>query len=554
MIWQPEVLLQHHNTIKMTSHALNIDNLILTVRDKIGKPVSSRVVAATIESLGIRDKDTLNDFGVPSIKSLADLIYQKILTAPDYISIRNKKERELEAGEKSKTLQLSDYLIVKLKIFARYYPTGILHLLPVFVQILAIILFGYSLWTFVGFNHMQSTAVVLGVIIGLITTGGFVQVIGRQASFYWNYEDYTMTRKTINFLVKMGAKSISIVLIGIYALNFFFHIFPVKLLLILFIYAFLIGLLLLMIAPLHTIKQRWFISVAIFTATTVAVLLSKYSVVPIYMTHWIGILIAILLSKGFLYFFFRNKIDKRQVDCNMEVKTPVMLYQNYHYFFYGLLVYVFIFIDRILAWSADISGTIPYIIYFEKNYELGMDVAILVFLLLSGVMEYSLAAFSKFIDIGQKNTPFEHPEHYNQSLFRMYWQHISLMFVTSLFIFIIIYFIITSSWGYQAHFKEVFEELSIRVCIIGGLGYFFFAWGILNTLYLFTLGQPAKPLRALVMACIVNVITGFLLSRFISYEYSVGGLFCGSLLFMLLTLRENIHFFRNLDYYYYAAY
>jgi len=538
----------------MNDQTLNIENLTLTVREKIGKPVSNRVVAATIESLGIRDKDTMNDFGVSSIKSLADLVYQKILTAPDYSSIKNKKEREFENNEKSKTLQLSDYLIVKLKIFARYYPTGILHLLPVFVQILAIVLFGYSLWTYVGFNHMQSTAVVLGVIIGLVTTGGFVQVIGRQASFYWNYEDYTMTRKTINFLVKIGAKSIAIVLITIYILNFFLHVFPVKLLLILFLYAFLIGLLLLMIAPLHTIKQRWFISVAIFTATTVAVLLIEYTIVPIYMTHWIGISIAIILSKGFLYFFFKNKIDKRQVDCNMEVKTPVMLYQNYHYFFYGLLVYVFIFIDRILAWSADTSGTLPYIVYFEKNYELGMDVAILVFLLLSGVMEYSLAAFSKFIDLGQKNTPFEHPETYNQSLFRMYWHHISLLFISSLFIFAIIYFIITASWGYQAHFKEVFEELSIRVCIIGGLGYFFFAWGILNTLYLFTLGQPAKPLRALVLACIVNVIIGFILSRFISYEYSVGGLFFGSLLFMLLTLRENIQFFKNLDYYYYAAY
>ena len=34
-----------------------------------------------------------------------------------------------------------------------------------------------------------------------------------------------------------------------------------------FMYAFLVGMLLLMIAPLHTIKQRWFISIAIFLAT-----------------------------------------------------------------------------------------------------------------------------------------------------------------------------------------------------------------------------------------------------------------------------------------------
>ena len=83
----------------MNDQTLNIENLTLTIREKIGKPVSNRVVAATIESLGIRDKDTMNDFGVSSIKSLADLVYQKILTAPDYSSIKNKKEREFENNE-----------------------------------------------------------------------------------------------------------------------------------------------------------------------------------------------------------------------------------------------------------------------------------------------------------------------------------------------------------------------------------------------------------------------------------------------------------------------
>lgn len=538
----------------MDNHSQNIENLINSIKEKIGKPVSNRVVAATIESLGIRDKDTMNDFGMVSIRALADFVFKKIVSAPDYITIQNKKERELDNSTATKIFQASDYLMIKAKIFAKYYPMGILHLLPIFVQIIAIIFFGYSLWTYVGFNHMQSTAVVLGVIVGLISTGGFVQVIGRQASFYWNYEDYTMTRKTIDYLVMMGAKSIFMVLTVIFFTNFFFHVFPMKLLFVLFTYAFMVGMLLLVIAPLHTVKQRWFISIAIFLATTIAILLEKFTSISVYLTHWIGITIAIISSKAYLYFFLKNKIDKRQVDCNMEIKTPVMLYQNYHYFFYGFFIYIFIFTDRILAWSADVSGTIPYAIYFEKNYELGMDMAILVFLLLSGVLEYSLAAFSKFIDIGQKNTSYCCPEKYNGSLYKMYWQHISILFVSALLIFILIYFIITSSWGYQAQFNEVFQEVSLRVCLIGGVAYFFLAWGMLNTLYLFTLGQPVKPLRAIIIACLVNVFTGFLLSRFVSYEYSVGGLFIGALTFMLLTLKANIVFFKNLDYYYYAAY
>ena len=170
----------------MDNHSQNIENLIISIKEKIGKPVSNRVVAATIESLGIRDKDTMNDFGMVSIRVLADFVFKKIISAPDYITIQNKKERELGNETETKIFQASYYLMIKAKIFAKYYPMGILHLLPIFVQIIAIIFFGYSLWTYVGFNHMQSTAVVLGVIVGLISTGGFVQVIGRQASFYWN--------------------------------------------------------------------------------------------------------------------------------------------------------------------------------------------------------------------------------------------------------------------------------------------------------------------------------------------------------------------------------
>lgn len=538
----------------MNSHIKNIENLKNAIKDKIGKPVSNRVVAATIESLGIRDKDTMNDFGMVSIRALANLVFSQLVSAPDYIALKNKKEKELEKNEDSKTFQVSDYLMIKISIFSKYYPLGVLHLLPVFIQILAIIYFGYSLWTYIGFNHLQSTAVVMGVIVGLISTGGFVQVIGRQASFYWNYEDYTMTRKTIDFLVLLGAKSIAMFMFFIFCINFFFHIYPAKMLFVLFMYAFLVGMLLLIIAPLHIIKQRWIVSITIFLATIIAVILRQYTNISIYVTHWIGISIVIISARVYLYYFFKNKIDKLKVDCNMEIKKPVMLYQNYHYFFYGILIYIFIFIDRILAWSADVSGTIPYIIYFEKNYEIGMDVAILFFLLLSGVLEYSLAAFSKFIDIGQKNTSYSFAEKYNRGLYKMYWQHIGILCISAAVISVMIYLLMTSSWGYQAQFNEVFGEISFRVALIGGASYFFLAWAMLNTLHLFTLGQPIKPLRAIVIACIVNAVTGFIASRFISYEYSVIGLFLGCLVFMLLTLKANIEFFKNLDYYYYAAY
>src|SRR6478752_8499355 len=235
----------------MENHERNIRTLLLEIRDKIGKPVSDRVVRAAIESCGIREKDTPIDFGFTSIKNLADYIFKELYFTEEHKGIKNIKERE-SGSIYPKFVQISDYLWIKAKIFAQYYPLGIFHLFPVFIQITSIVLFGYSLWTFIGFNQAQSTAVVLGVIVGLIVTGGFVQVIGRQGSFYWNHEDYIMTKQTINYLLKVGTASMIVVISICFLLNSIFYIFPFGILTIASIYAFLVGLLLLVLAPFHT--------------------------------------------------------------------------------------------------------------------------------------------------------------------------------------------------------------------------------------------------------------------------------------------------------------
>ena len=183
-----------------------------------------------------------------------------------------------------------------------------------------------------------------------------------------------------------------------------------------------------------------------------------------------------------------------------------------------------------------------------------MDLAIVIFFMLAGVLEYSIASFSKFLDVKQRNILLVNKDTFNRSLFKMYLGHISLLLLTALLTTTFIYLLITQPWGYQANFGETLDYISIKVCIIGGIGYLFLTWGMLNSLYLFTLDAPKGPLRSIIMACIINLIIGFILSRTISYEYSVVGMLVGAGLFMILTLRETIVFFKKLDYHYYAAY
>lgn len=129
-----------------------------------------------------------------------------------------------------------------------------------------------------------------------------------------------------------------------------------------------------------------------------------------------------------------------------------------------------------------------------------------------------------------------------------------MLIATGLAIFVLVYFMMFASWGYSGQFHERLSGVSVTVCYIGGLGYLFLGWGMLNSLYLFTLGQPDSPLRAIVLCCILNFGVGFMLSRFVSYEYSVVGLLVAGMVFMAMTLRAVSKFYKNLDYYYYAAY
>lgn len=532
--------------MQVKEHEDRIEVLITSIKEKIGFPVNQLVVQAIIESFGIRNVDVKTDYGKNSIKELASYVYDQLLIYnPD--TLKNEKERN--SLEKEGSITISNYTVVKTKLFLKYFPLGLFHLFPVFLQIVAIVVFGYSLWTYLEFNELQSTAVVFGVILGLVLTGGFVQVIGRQASFYWYHDDLMMTKRTIYKIIVDGLKAMLTIFLFITIGNMMIYVYPFQFLLIVFAYAFLIGVLLLFLAPMHTIKQRWVISVAILAGTILAISLKTYTNLNIYLTHWIGITVAIAIMFLYLKYFFRNiKIDKANtIDSGLGI-----IYKNYSYFIYGTLVYVFVFIDRILAWSTS-SRELPYIVYYEKNYEIGMDIAILVFLLLAGVLEYNIASFTKFLNLLVKSTPFNEYKKFNKRFIKAYWRQIGLLIICSVIIFFVLYLAIVEPWGYEAYFKEGLSSLSLKVAILGSIGYLFFAWGMLNALYLFTLNQSATAVKAITIAICVNVAIGLIASRIFSYENSAWGMTIGSIVFMGITLKESLRFFKNLDYYYNAS-
>jgi len=197
---------------------------------------------------------------------------------------------------------------------------------------------------------------------------------------------------------------------------------------------------------------------------------------------------------------------------------------------------------------------LPYIIYYDKDYEIGMDLAMLVFFLLAGVLEYSVSSFSRNLEYKQRTVSYKDARLFNEQMLKMYYNHLWFFALNAILIMVLLYFTITQPWGYQAGFNEQISFLSLNVTVIGCFAYLFLTLAMLNVLLLFTLNKSQKPLKALIIACVVNLGVGWWFSRVISFEYSVIGIFVGSIVFMVLTTRMVHAFYKKLDYNYYAAY
>ena len=63
-----------------------------------------------------------------------------------------------------------------------------------------------------------------------------------------------------------------------------------------------------------------------------------------------------------------------------------------------------------------------------------------------------------------------------------------------------------------------------------------------------------KGLNVLKRDFLLNLVFGISLSRIVAYEDSVIGMLIGSIFFMGYTTVATLNFFKNLDYYFYAAY
>lgn len=522
-----------------------IEDLVDFVLEKTESPVDHWAVAATLESRGMRDVDAVEKFGKRDIFDLADEVYARC---------RERLAADPPADEEEP--QPAWYR--RLARFLKLYLRGTFFALPMAVQIVSMLVFGFALWAFLRFRESQATAVAIGTMLSFIVTGGFVQAIGRLGLSYAEQGSHILAKKVCYRLI--GAGLVVVLGIGLvwYAGNLLVPHFPHDIILVSLMYYLLLSGLWLFLAVLYTMQRN--LAIVLVTAGGVGViwLVTHFTPWSIYVAHWVGLAATNLLA----FLWGHRLLTRRAATVAGELRwaelprTSILAYSVAPYFAYGVLYFGYLYLDRFVGWSAG-EAPLPLIIWFRTAYELGLDWALLSLVLTIALLEYTINEFAAIIIPTQKRfSAFQIAEH-NRFFLRFYLRQVLLLAGIAIVSAVVTYRGVVSLQRYD-HIKQIRDffasPITFQVFYWGVLGYGLLVWGLMNGVFFFSLSRPRFALWSIGLATVINALVGFVLSRTLGYWHSVIGMVVGSLIFAVVTTRYALRVFGDLDYYYYSAY
>jgi hypothetical protein len=512
----------------------------------IGEPLDVWAVAAALESIGLRDLDAVKQYQRPDLFKLAERIM--------YLIHVDSERTHTDQGPP--LLPGRDNKIARALLF---YFRGAATALPMAGQIAAVLLLRYSLWAWVDFTESQATVVAIGTMLSFIVTGGFIQSIGREGVRYAGQTNYFLAHQISMKIIKAGSFAVLAVGLALYLLNLIIPYYDDRLMVISLLYYFLLSELWLFSSLAYVLSKQFAVFIFTMAGIVPVYLIMEYTHLGIYTAHAAGMTTAIVLLGIYTIVILRRKAKTTDtfLKSSRLPHAPVRIYTVAPYFIYGVLYFVNLFIDRIVSWSAPNPEPPPYVIWFRTSYELGMDWALLSLVLTLAALEYMIHEFSYHQIFTQRSIRNDDVGDYISFYKRFFRKHLIAIFVIGLMSIFATYFGVLSLRRFD-DIKEVRDFFSSPVTFhvfwAAAFGYFFLAVGLYNCLFFFTLSRPEFAIRSIIAGLGVNVIVSVLLSRWIHYEFGVGGLVFGSIVFAWMTMEYARRFFDRLDYYYYAAY
>jgi hypothetical protein len=303
-----------------------------------------------------------------------------------------------------------------------------------------------------------------------------------------------------------------------------------------------------------------------FEAYTIIVIITLIGMVLVYLFYRI-LDVDIPVSQEYALFFlnivsisiaavkvYRLKYKNVLAEGDILPKPSALFYSLYPYFLYGFFYFAFQVIDRFIAWSAP--ENIPYFIWFNVAYELGLDWALIVLVFMMGVTEVSIFEFMHKINDLVTNISYKDVDRFNSIVYNYYKRFNLFYFIYAVIIFFLSFLAvyIPDKLFHFYFLRAFFIQPTINIFFVAAVAYILLVNSLMNILFMFSLSRHETPVRYIRYAVLADIIIGIILSRAFGYPYAVVGLLVGAIIFWYGTFKYTNHMFKHLDYFYYSAY
>lgn len=483
------------------------------------RPLDERDVAVRLETEGITDRVAQADWGAAGTWDIARDVYRRI------------GGMEEEARPADRSSEWKEHL------------KGMLFALPLALSCLAMWFLKFSLWG----GDLPSgvaAAVAVGTVTSFIVTGGVVQAMARQGLFYAGTGELRMSEIACRRWYQIG----SLALVGSALVaslhNLVFGWLPSPLDWTALGFHLTLGFFWLGTGVLYMLERNVLVAAATVVGIAVVGLLYVGAGLALIAAQLIAILAAAAFAAFVSMYLLRRRAstDTGRVHRPMPVRT---LYLTAPYLVYGSLYYLFLFADRLLAWTAQTeNASLP--LMFRGDYELPLDVALFAFVIQVGWVHSSMHRFYRRLKSAQLFCEIDRVEEFNREMQDFYVARVSIFLPVALAV---------SAGVFAVAWRAGIVEggLAIRVALLALAGYPFLVVGLWNASLLFALSLPKAVLPAIAAGTALNVGAGYLLSRMVSYEWAAAGFAFGGVAFALISSAAIYRRFRNLDYYFFAS-
>lgn len=498
-------------------------------------------IAAILESNGWNDQRAAQEFGAENVFAIATDLWHI-----------NQKGTPLDAINTPRKQKLGAYLLVLFQSFLK----GTVFAVPMAISVFSMLTLRFSLWSFENFSVEIATSIATGTILSFMAIGGFTQAIARRGFLYVKLGYYNMARQFIFVFVKIGFVVCLIFALAFLFFNMFFGMFSLKMTLIIVVYFFFLSAIWLSVTIMYILEKELVFTLLLVAGIGVVYILYIVWGLNIILSQIIALII--IAASALLVATYLFNVAEKKMEKGIEPSPPrisIIIYTVIPYFIYGFFYFTFLFLDRVIAWSAS-SSYMPYLIWFRGPYELGLDLALIALIIPMGFVEAVVNDCMLRLESIQKEYLGNNVRALSENFRKMYTKRVKIVvvfsFINSLTIYGILCFMnYTSAFSVHTSFLDNKTTHFVLICAL--LAYTILTIALMNSLILFSFSQPDKVVNSLLYGLFVNMLVGFPLSRWFDHSFAVLGLLAGVIVFTLLTLRQVKVVLNKIDYYLYSA-